>query len=963
LSNENGREGEYCHGRDDRRDNLIAHLSVANLQDPTCRVKSERRLPTALCAVLLFAIAAPLDAAGTTWSDVDLANASAVVLSGQVVDVATGWDADTIYTYVTLTVDGVVKGWLPERRVTLKQLGGRVGDLALIIDDQASFTRGENIVVFLSVRPRDRTLTTTALGQGKWTIVRDPQSGERLATRRPRVDGSQAALGVAEARSLSALVAAGRSGRSAPPVRDVVVDPREARAATPVRDVDATRFFRPHPRIVAVQPAPTSCFTQLRSPGRWSVASDGCGEIDVRREGPVISGTWVRIGRTIEALKAGTIGSSSGPTLTAVTPAVALPIGPLPRPGAARFAEAASANATAQTTRVSVTSDGNQLGGDSRSPAVSPDGRYVAFTFNGSILGLHDNQTGATSAIGATTGTSRFTADGRYVVYLSSASGTAAAYDVTTGTTRTLDVPSAVVSDDLRYGAFSTYGGVTVGSISYVRDLQTGQDTAIPAPPLAGFPDYRDVANPVLSSSGRYVAFSHVNLPPMFLGKRTYTYVWDRISGSLVQVAEGFPLSFTRDERSLLVSCFCAVSGLIADLSTGNVSTVPLTMAASLAISPNGRFVAFVDSSASVQHVYVLDRTTGQTQQADISADGASANANASAGAPDDNGRVVYASNATNLVPGDTNGTSDIFLTVVGGATTPPGRPFPLRSTVSPAAAPASLVVLDWTAPTVGGAPTTYVIEAGSAPGLIDAANFSTNSAATTFSALVNGPAVFFVRVRAANSAGVSEPSNEVVVRVGTVASAVPGPPVNLTATVSGSTVSLAWQAPTYGGAPEGYVIQAGSRDFGSDLANFSVGSSVTGYTATGVAPGTYFVRVLAFNNAGVSAGGSSNAIVVTVAGTQPCSAPPGAPFFDFPLVTGSTVNLAWQPNGGLPTSYIVEAGSAPTLADLANFDTGSSVAALTVTGVGPGTYYVRVRARNACGISTSSGEWPAFVR
>jgi large repetitive protein len=231
----------------------------------------------------------------------------------------------------------------------------------------------------------------------------------------------------------------------------------------------------------------------------------------------------------------------------------------------------------------------------------------------------------------------------------------------------------------------------------------------------------------------------------------------------------------------------------------------------------------------------------------------------------------------------------------------------------------------------------------------------------TTFSAVVNGPAVFFVRVRAGNSAGVSESSNEVIVRIDTIASVPPGPPVNLTATVSGSTVSLSWQAPTRGGAPSGYIIQAGSSDLESDLANFSVGSGVTSYTATGVGPGTYFVRVLAFNNGGVSF--ASNGVAVTVAGTQPCSAAPGAPSFDYPLVTGSTVNLTWQPGDGLPTSYVVEAGTAPTLTNLANFDKGSSAATLTVTGVGAGTYYVRVRARNACGTSTPSHEWTMFVR
>src|SRR5262249_46859706 len=54
------------------------------------------------------------------------------------------------------------------------------------------------------VRPRDRTLYTTALWQGKWTIERDPTTGEAIATRRAG-DTSDHGLfrGEAERRTLS----------------------------------------------------------------------------------------------------------------------------------------------------------------------------------------------------------------------------------------------------------------------------------------------------------------------------------------------------------------------------------------------------------------------------------------------------------------------------------------------------------------------------------------------------------------------------------------------------------------------------------------------------------------------------------------------------------------------------------------------------------------------------------------
>ena len=62
-------------------------------------------------------------------------------------------------------------------------------------------------------------------------------------------------------------------------------------------------------------------------------------------------------------------------------------------------------------------------------------------------------------------------------------------------------------------------------------------------------------------------------------------------------------------------------------------------------------------------------------------------------------------------------------------------------------------------------------------------------------------------------------------------------------------------------------------------------------------------------------------------------------------LVSGSTVTLTWQPPAGVAVSqYIIEAGSAPGLSNIALFLTGSTATSLTVGGVPSNTYYVRVR-------------------
>jgi peptidyl-Asp metalloendopeptidase len=77
----------------------------------------------------------------------------------------------------------------------------------------------------------------------------------------------------------------------------------------------------------------------------------------------------------------------------------------------------------------------------------------------------------------------------------------------------------------------------------------------------------------------------------------------------------------------------------------------------------------------------------------------------------------------------------------------------------------------------------------------------------------------------------------------------------------------------------------------------------------------------------------------------------------------GSSVSLTWAAPSGAVTSYVIEAGSAPGLADLANFSTGSTATSFSATGVGNGTYYVRVKAANAAGTSGASNEVTLVVR
>jgi hypothetical protein len=88
------------------------------------------------------------------------------------------------------------------------------------------------------------------------------------------------------------------------------------------------------------------------------------------------------------------------------------------------------------------------------------------------------------------------------------------------------------------------------------------------------------------------------------------------------------------------------------------------------------------------------------------------------------------------------------------------------------------------------------------------------------------------------------------------------------------------------------------------------------------------------------------------------CTAPPEAPVNLTYTKNGDMIDGAWAAPAGAnaPTTYVIEAGSKPGLNDQ-----GTYVVAATQTSFGrktpPGTFFVRVFARNACGTSPASNE------
>ena len=293
--------------------------------------------------------------------------------------------------------------------------------------------------------------------------------------------------------------------------------------------------------------------------------------------------------------------------------------------------------------------------------------------------------------------------------------------------------------------------------------------------------------------------------------------------------------------------------------------------------------------------------------------------------------------------PGVTTPGIDFVLAAAGGA---PGVPSDLAA--NPATGGG--VLLTWDAPDTGGPATGYALDAGFEPG---ATALTLPVAGTQHLVPSVPPGRYFVRVRATNAAGSSAASEEIEIVVGAGGAMAPGTPGPITTLMIGRRLVATWSGPFDGGPVTDFVVEAGTASGLADIGAIPV--TVRRFEFDPVPDGVYYLRVRARNAAGVSA--PTDEVMLVVGGA---ASPPQAPRSPAATVSGSTVNLSWfaPPNGlsGPVTGYILEAGSAPGLSNLVVAPLGPGTM-LSVSDVPAGTYYVRLRAVNALGVSAVSGE------
>lgn len=355
-------------------------------------------------------------------------------------------------------------------------------------------------------------------------------------------------------------------------------------------------------------------------------------------------------------------------------------------------------------TRLSVDASGAQANGSSSRVAASSDGRWVVFSSaatnlvandsNGAFhdVFLLDRTTGALALVsvdssGAQHATDSWAGgvsdDGRFIAFVSDAldSGdtdfTRDVYlrDRQTGVTHWVSQENAFAEasncslsrDGLTLG-YSTFSFSSFGSSFHVRrPLSGGQWDWIGSNLSAQF---SSASHGVIAANGAFAAV-HTS---------QYNGYWTTVSTQLVRLSTGATVSIAGAPSIAGLSpdaahlAFLSPSGLVArELSTG-IETLMIPGASAgigqVQFSDDGRYAAFESSDAtlvagdtnSAADVFVHDRLAHTTLRVSVSAAGAQSNgASNSCVLLGDGSRVLFASAASNLEPGDTNGVHDVF--------------------------------------------------------------------------------------------------------------------------------------------------------------------------------------------------------------------------------------------------------------------------------------------------------------
>ena len=134
-------------------------------------------------ALVLLAAGAAAASIAMYQSNKDLALKSDEVVLGEIKAKTSFFDekTNTPYTLTTVTVKEWVKGGAGEKEITVRQMGGKLGDKVMFVTGDARMDEGEEVVLFLKKGEGVRFLF--AMAQAKFGVVRDAITGQKVIQR------------------------------------------------------------------------------------------------------------------------------------------------------------------------------------------------------------------------------------------------------------------------------------------------------------------------------------------------------------------------------------------------------------------------------------------------------------------------------------------------------------------------------------------------------------------------------------------------------------------------------------------------------------------------------------------------------------------------------------------------------------------------------------------------------------
>lgn len=118
-----------------------------------------------------------------------LSEKSDVILEGKVVKQNSAWNQNKtrIHTEVTLEVDEYLKGNRGSKTLVVTTPGGEVGEVGELYSHMPSFSKDEEVLLFVKKDKQGESYKVTNGEEGKITLYRDKKTGEKITSSNQKI--------------------------------------------------------------------------------------------------------------------------------------------------------------------------------------------------------------------------------------------------------------------------------------------------------------------------------------------------------------------------------------------------------------------------------------------------------------------------------------------------------------------------------------------------------------------------------------------------------------------------------------------------------------------------------------------------------------------------------------------------------------------------------------------------------